>query len=269
MEMPRAAVPKPKKKLRHREHGARFARHRGHRGSQDSIISHASEPSFFQNKIAPSVKSSNQPDGPLQTLCRAQRALCPLCNWFGLKLSHDNERGRPISGQFPYRQAAPWRVLGDTSISSFSRVMLIHHGSSALSEFRLAKLRQDLADAGAPVARVTAQFIHVADLADPANPADPASPAAKSLPAAAQDILEKLLTYGPARAQSKIQNPKSKILFVAPRPGTISPWSSKATDIAHICGLTAIKRIERVIAYTFEWHGLAACATALNRKSVV
>jgi len=77
--------------------------------------------------------------------------------------------------------------------------MLIHHGSSALSEFRLAKLRQDLADAGVPVARVTAQFIHVADLADSANPA---APAAKSLPAAEQDILEKLLTYGPGRAQT-------------------------------------------------------------------
>jgi phosphoribosylformylglycinamidine synthase len=40
------------------------------------------------------------------------------------------------------------------------------------------------------------------------------------------------------------------VQVVAPRPGTISPWSSKATDIAHICGLAAVKRIERVIAYT-------------------
>jgi len=36
------------------------------------------------------------------------------------------------------------------------------------------------------------------------------------------------------------------------RPGTISPWSSKATDIAHICGLTKIKRIERAVAYTID-----------------
>src|SRR5690606_35472848 len=37
-----------------------------------------------------------------------------------------------------------------------------------------------------------------------------------------------------------------------PRPGTISPWSSKATDIAHICGLQQVKRIERVIVYRLE-----------------
>jgi phosphoribosylformylglycinamidine synthase len=39
---------------------------------------------------------------------------------------------------------------------------------------------------------------------------------------------------------------------VAPRPGTISPWSSKATDIARICGLDKVRRIERVIAYTVD-----------------
>jgi phosphoribosylformylglycinamidine synthase len=39
------------------------------------------------------------------------------------------------------------------------------------------------------------------------------------------------------------------MLLVVPRTGTISPWSSKATDIAHVCGLTAIRRIERGIAY--------------------
>ncbi len=40
--------------------------------------------------------------------------------------------------------------------------------------------------------------------------------------------------------------------LVTPRPGTISPWSSKATDIAHICGLDAVHRIERGIAYLFD-----------------
>ena len=39
------------------------------------------------------------------------------------------------------------------------------------------------------------------------------------------------------------------MLLVVPRAGTISPWSSKATDIAHVCGLTAIRRIERGIEY--------------------
>lgn len=128
--------------------------------------------------------------------------------------------------------------------------MLIHRGSSALSQFRLQKLRQDLAAAGIPVVRIAAQFLHIAELADPA---------ATALPAAQQTILEKLLTYGPREKSLTAEKNTSAApaipslsLIVAPRPGTISPWSSKATDIAHICGLATVKRIERVIAYTIE-----------------
>ena len=44
----------------------------------------------------------------------------------------------------------------------------------------------------------------------------------------------------------------SRILIV-PRAGTISPWSSKATDIAQVCGLRTVRRLERGIEY-----GLAA-----------
>jgi phosphoribosylformylglycinamidine synthase len=122
--------------------------------------------------------------------------------------------------------------------------MLIHHGSAALSPFRLEKLRADLAAAGVPVARIAARFLHVAELADPA---------ATALPAARQTILEKLLAYGP-REETRAGFAAATgalTLIVAPRPGTISPWSSKATDIARICGLGgAVKRIERAIAYT-------------------
>ena len=39
------------------------------------------------------------------------------------------------------------------------------------------------------------------------------------------------------------------LFLVVPRPGTISPWSSKASDIAHNCGLDKVQRIERGIAY--------------------
>ncbi len=48
---------------------------------------------------------------------------------------------------------------------------------------------------------------------------------------------------------------EGELFVVCPRPGTISPWSSKATDIAHICGLPAIKRIERAIAYYVKFEG--------------
>jgi phosphoribosylformylglycinamidine synthase len=50
---------------------------------------------------------------------------------------------------------------------------------------------------------------------------------------------------------------------VAPRPGTISPWSSKATDIARICGLVEVERIERVIAFRVDTGGVALSAAQL------
>ena len=114
--------------------------------------------------------------------------------------------------------------------------MLILRGSSALSDFRLNKLLNDLVAAGLPVRAVSAEFVHVAELTGDLSPAE-------------HSVLEKLLTYGPTRASTAVTG---LVQIVAPRPGTISPWSSKATDIAHICGLTAVKRIERVIAYTID-----------------
>ena len=114
--------------------------------------------------------------------------------------------------------------------------MLILRGSPALSSFRLQKLLADLVAAGLPVKALTAEFVHVAEVEG-------------ELTAAQQTVLEKILTYGPSRAAAPIEG---LLQVVAPRPGTISPWSSKATDIAHLCGLTAIRRIERVIAYTFD-----------------
>ncbi|MBF4264232.1 hypothetical protein, partial [Vibrio anguillarum] len=60
---------------------------------------------------------------------------------------------------------------------------------------------------------------------------------------------EKLLTYGPTIQDHE---PQGLLLLVTPRPGTISPWSSKATDIAHNCGLVDVKRLERGTAYYIE-----------------
>jgi phosphoribosylformylglycinamidine synthase len=122
--------------------------------------------------------------------------------------------------------------------------MLILRGASALSDFRLSKLRQDLLAAGLPVRTITTAFVHVVELA----------PGVATLAPAAQTILEKLLTYGPRR---QARPPVGLLQVVAPRPGTISPWSSKATDIARICGLTQVKRIERVVAYWVEFDSAA------------
>jgi phosphoribosylformylglycinamidine synthase len=122
--------------------------------------------------------------------------------------------------------------------------MLTLRGSSALSEFRLNKLLNDLVAAGLPARAVAARFVHVAETTG-------------ELTATDRDILEKLLTYGPSRSSSEVTG---LVQIVAPRPGTISPWSSKATDIAHICGLANLKRVERVIEYTLDLGGIALSA---------
>ena len=129
--------------------------------------------------------------------------------------------------------------------------MLILRGSPALSPFRLQKLRQDLAGAGVPIRAANAEFVHIAETDGPLGADDRA-------------VLEKLLTYGPRRAAESVQG---ATLVVAPRPGTLSPWSSKATDIARNCGLRAIRRIERVIQLTLDLGGEDEARTPAFRAS--
>jgi phosphoribosylformylglycinamidine synthase len=117
--------------------------------------------------------------------------------------------------------------------------MLILRGSPALSQFRLQKLLQDINSEGVSARGISAEFVHVAELTAKLAPAQ-------------HEVLEKLLTYGPSRTAAHVDG---VLQVIAPRPGTISPWSSKATDIAHICGLTTVKRIERVTAYTIDFGG--------------
>jgi phosphoribosylformylglycinamidine synthase len=111
--------------------------------------------------------------------------------------------------------------------------MLILRGAPALSEFRIQKFIDQCAKAALPVSSIYAEFVHFADLT-------------AALSAEQQAVLNKLLTYGPTITSHQ---PTGTLLLVTPRPGTISPWSSKATDIAHNCGLNQIKRLERGLAY--------------------
>jgi phosphoribosylformylglycinamidine synthase len=112
--------------------------------------------------------------------------------------------------------------------------MLMISGAPALSAFRIAKLLTRLQELEPRVTALESRFIHFADLE-------------RSLAAAEQEVLERLLTYGPRVDSSPEQI--GELLLVVPREGTISPWSSKATDIAHVCGLDAVRRIERGITY--------------------
>jgi phosphoribosylformylglycinamidine synthase len=114
--------------------------------------------------------------------------------------------------------------------------VIVLTGRSALSSFRIAKLLAAVAAVRAQctIARITARFWHFIDVARALTPGEHAT-------------LERLLTYGPATSPD--HDAQRADLLVLPRFGTISPWSSKATDIAHNCGLDAVKRIERGIAF--------------------
>ncbi|OGA73120.1 MAG: phosphoribosylformylglycinamidine synthase [Betaproteobacteria bacterium RIFCSPLOWO2_12_FULL_65_14] len=108
-------------------------------------------------------------------------------------------------------------------------------GGPALSTFRLGKLNTRLA-AIAPALRAEAtEYWHFAE-------------AQRALTQREADVLRRLLDYGEAPAGIA---PSGAMLLVVPRLGTISPWSSKATDIARQCGLVAVRRIERGIVYRF------------------
>ncbi|KXU35597.1 phosphoribosylformylglycinamidine synthase [Cephaloticoccus capnophilus] len=117
--------------------------------------------------------------------------------------------------------------------------MLTLRGSAALSPFRLEKLLKTLSDEHRlPLRAIEAHFIHLCNTSGDLTPQEHA-------------ILERLLSYGPSREAKSSRGGQSGLqLVVSPRPGTISPWSSKATDIARLCGLDKICRIERVVEYT-------------------
>ncbi len=111
--------------------------------------------------------------------------------------------------------------------------MLQLQGSPALSQFRLDKLFNTISQEVPGLSAIYAEFIHFVDLE-------------QTLDGRQRDILDSLLQYGP---QLQVGQPEGQLILVVPRPGTISPWSSKATDIAHVCGLVPVRRIERGIAY--------------------
>ncbi|MBC3767266.1 phosphoribosylformylglycinamidine synthase [Neptunicella marina] len=111
--------------------------------------------------------------------------------------------------------------------------MLTLRGAPALSDFRVKKLLEQFAAQNLPVSDIYAEFYHFVDVKQSLNEAELA-------------VVEKLLTYGPSMS---VHQPAGQLILVVPRLGTISPWASKATDIAHNCGLAHIERLERGCAY--------------------
>ena len=124
-------------------------------------------------------------------------------------------------------------------------------GSAALSPFRLSKILDILKNNTPSISHIYAEFVHFAF-------------SENALTSAQQNTLQQILTYGP---RANIEAPAGELFLVIPRIGTISPWASRATDIAHHCGLTNIKRLERGIAF----YATSDSGEALNEdeKSVL
>ena len=114
--------------------------------------------------------------------------------------------------------------------------MMILSGAPSLSAFRREKLLTKLRESDASIQSVCAEYVHFAEINKP-------------LTSAETTTLQALLTYGPSEQEV---DTGGQLILVAPRPGTISPWSSKATDIAHNCGLKTVVRLERGTAYYIE-----------------
>ncbi len=110
-------------------------------------------------------------------------------------------------------------------------------GGNAISDFKVQQLLPRLAAISDKITGLTARFVHLASFDQ--------EPESEAL-----DHLGSLLTYGePAlAAHMSAGDDGAPALYVMPRLGTVSPWASKATDIAHNCGI-ALHRVERLVEF--------------------
>ncbi|MDR1305687.1 MAG: hypothetical protein LBK76_10785, partial [Verrucomicrobiales bacterium] len=119
-------------------------------------------------------------------------------------------------------------------------------GAAALSEFRQQRLLAalNLVDDD-NVSDIHGRWVHFVACAE-------------ALTGGEQERVAALLTYGEPAAAAPADG---VTLLVIPRFGTVSPWASKATDIAHNCGLAKVHRIERGVEYTLTLRGAGAGTT--------
>jgi phosphoribosylformylglycinamidine synthase len=117
--------------------------------------------------------------------------------------------------------------------------VLTLRGGSALSAFRLDKLNRLIHGLGSSLVVSSATFWHFVEVV-------------RTPDAREQATLDRLLTYGPPAPPD---HASGHSVLVTPRLGTISPWSSKATDIVRLCGLDVVKRIERGTGFHLDGDG--------------
>ncbi|OHE60381.1 MAG: phosphoribosylformylglycinamidine synthase, partial [Thiobacillus sp. GWE1_62_9] len=120
-------------------------------------------------------------------------------------------------------------------------------GAAALSPFRLDKIRREAAQQGLSLGTLAARHWHFLEVEGELDVAD-------------RSLVEQALDYGEPTDTPTASDP---LILVTPRPGTISPWSSKATDILKNCGLAGFHRIERGVAF----HVTDAAGRALSDEA--
>jgi phosphoribosylformylglycinamidine synthase len=116
-------------------------------------------------------------------------------------------------------------------------------GGRALSSFRRERLLACVRELVPALRDIEARYWHFLGLT-------------AELTASETATLHRLLRYGP-QSDAMEAVPTGELLLVVPRVGTISPWSSKATDILHHCGLAKVKRVERGVAWYLGKEGNA------------
>ena len=123
-----------------------------------------------------------------------------------------------------------------TSASTLHTFLASFEGGNALTPFRSQQLLAQIQRAAPKVRAISARFIHWVESDQP-------------LDVASQQQLQQLLTYGEPFSRQGVAD---ATIIVTPRIGTVSPWASKATDIARNCGLTedaGVRRVERGTEY--------------------
>jgi phosphoribosylformylglycinamidine synthase len=143
-------------------------------------------------------------------------------------------------------------------------------GSPAFSPFRLARLKYSLnasLGSGPKVTDVRSIHVHYVSAKSQEALGQLKEPGSQG-----RLILDRLLVYGDkselthdsetealvkALSGGNIQDGKARLLlYLVPRMGTISPWSSKATSIAAVCGLgEVVERIERGVLFSLLFDG--------------
>ncbi len=117
--------------------------------------------------------------------------------------------------------------------------MLRLRGSQAYSNFRIQKLLNEVQTKFPAVQSIDTEYQHLISFED-----DDVTLSSLEL-----ERLQRLLTYGPS--MSSVEHLGQR-LYVLPRFGTISPWSTKATDIVKHCGLDPVSRVERGVAFYID-----------------